>query len=137
MNLTFNITPVPASRPRVCRWGTFYQKKYTDFRKEMSKLVTDSMVNLTIWATPLKLNVTFSMPIPKSYSKKKREELNGQYCVSNMDLDNLEKALYDSMNSVVYEDDKQIVGHTVRKIWVDGAGKIEVEIIKAEQLWKQ
>ena len=134
MKLTFLITPVPASRPRVCRWGTFYQKKYTKFRKDMADILAIGNQPDSIFTEALELDVTFYMPIPKSYPKKKREELDGQYCISNMDLDNLEKALYDSMNGVIYEDDKQIVCHTVRKMWIDGDGKIEVIILKAPKL---
>lgn len=74
------------------------------------------------------MDVTFSIPIPKSYSKAMRFALDTTYCVSNMDLDNLEKAVYDCMNGVVYEDDKQIVEHTTRKVWTSGRGQIEVEI---------
>ena len=32
--MTFNISPVPAARPRVSRWSTYYPKKYTQFRKD-------------------------------------------------------------------------------------------------------
>jgi len=35
------------------------------------------------------------------------------------DLDNLEKSLYDAMNEVVIEDDRQIWKHEVVKLWAD------------------
>lgn len=81
-----------------------------------------------VYSEPLKLDVTFWMPIPKSVSKKKRDTMNGTYCVSNVDLDNLEKALYDCLNGVLWDDDKQIVTHTTRKVWKDGRGMIELKI---------
>lgn len=124
--IVFDIDPVPASRPRVTQYGTYYSEKYDQFRKDMAKLLLGARKKL--YAEPLKLDVTFSITIPKSYSQKKRDEMDGTYCVSNIDLDNLEKALYDSMNGVVYEDDKQIVEHTTRKKWVAGRGSIKVEI---------
>lgn len=123
--ITFDIIPVPASRPRVTQYGTYYAAKYTQFRKDMAKLLLG--VRKNPYKGELKLEVTFSMPIPKSTSKKKRDEMVGKYCVSNMDLDNLEKALYDSLNGVVYDDDKQIVEHRVRKVWAN-EGKIELII---------
>lgn len=125
MKLTFIINPVPASRPRVTRWAVFYPEKYTQFRTDMAKLL---MGKRTLLDQPLRIDVSFFMPIPKSASKKKTAELDGTYCVSNVDLDNLEKALYDSMNGVIYLDDKQIVEHTTRKKWCIGQGRIEVTI---------
>lgn len=126
IKLIFDIEPVPASRPRVMRWGVYYLKTYEQFRKDMQSLLLQ--VKRTLYAEPLKLDVTFFIRIPKSYSKKKCNELNDKYCVSNMDLDNLEKAIYDSMNGHVYLDDKQIVEHTTRKKWVKDNPRIEVII---------
>lgn len=124
--LVFDIEPVPASRPRVTRWGVYYQKTYEQFRNDMKNLMLQ--IKKTLYAEPLKLDVTFFIKIPTSLSKIKRDRLNGEYCISKMDLDNLEKAIYDSMNGHVYVDDKQIVEHTTRKIWVKDNPRIEVII---------
>ena len=126
MKIVFDINPVPASRPRVTRWGVYYQKTYEQFRNDMNSLLLQ--VKRTLYDKPLKTDVTFCIRIPKSYSKKKCAELDGTYCISTMDLDNLEKAVYDSMNGHVYLDDKQIVEHTTRKIWVKDNPRIEVII---------
>ena len=71
MNVKFNIIPVPASRPRVTRWSTYYGKKYTNFKEEMLSLTSD------IVFTPLEGNIfaqlQFNVPIPKSWTKKKKE----------------------------------------------------------------
>lgn len=123
--ITFKIEPVPASRPRVTRWATYYNEKYTQFRADMEVLLMGKTV---LYEEPLKLDVTFYRTIPRSYSKKKRDELDGTYIPKVPDLDNLEKALYDSMNEVIYKDDSQIVDHRVRKIWVKDDGRIEVNI---------
>jgi len=34
-NLFVPVKPVPASRPRVTKWGTYFTKTYIDFRNEM------------------------------------------------------------------------------------------------------
>lgn len=123
--ITFQIEPVPASRPRVGKFGTYYNKRYAQFRKDMEQLL---MGKKCLYEEPLILDVIFYRMIPKSYSKKRREALDGQYIPTVPDLDNLEKALYDAMNGVIYEDDSQIVDHRVRKIWTKGDGYIEVNI---------
>jgi len=92
----------------------------------MEKLVL--FVKKTLYACPLRFDTSFFIEIPKSYSKKRRDELNGTYCISNMDLDNLEKAVYDSLNGHVYLDDKQIVEHTTRKKWVKENPRIEIVV---------
>lgn len=132
--LSFDINPVPASRPRVTRWATFYSKKYTDFKNDMSTLLDECKSYLKDKATPftgpLHCTVTFLVEIPKSYSKKKTAELENQYCMTNIDIDNLEKAIYDSLNGIVFEDDRQIVHHDVKKMWTSGKGKIIILIKK-------
>lgn len=123
--IIFKIEPVPASRPRVTRWGTHYLPKYDQFKQDMAKLL---MGKRTEYTEPLKIEMTFYLTIPKSYSKKKRDEMDGTYCPHVADIDNLEKAVYDAMNGVVFKDDKQIVDHHVRKIWCKEDGRIEVTI---------
>jgi Holliday junction resolvase RusA-like endonuclease len=123
--ITFRLAPVSASRPRVGAHGTYYNAKYQQFREDMAKLLWGK--NL-LYEEPLRLKVVFSIPIPKSYSQKKKDELHGKYCAKAPDLDNLEKALYDSMNGNIYVDDSQIVHHDVQKLWTKEEGKIEVTI---------
>lgn len=123
--MIFDIAPVPASRPRVGKWGTYYNKTYSDFREAMGKLLLGKRKPL---AGALRTDVSFYFLLPKSYSKKKRDEMDGTYCVGVTDLDNLEKAIYDSLNGIAYDDDKQIVEHTTRKKWVKERPRIEVEI---------
>lgn len=126
MKLVFDIDPVPASRPRVTRWGTYYGERYKQFKADMEKLLMGKGKNPI--SEPVKTDITFWVPIPKSYPKKKRDELHGTHCIGNADIDNYEKALYDSLNDVIWNDDKQVVEHRTRKMWIDGRGKIEAII---------
>jgi len=115
MEVTFNIIPVPASRPRVTRWSTYYGKKYTQFKKDMYTLTAD------LKTIPMTGNIfaelQFNVPIPKSWSKKKKEAKNGAYCDNHADIDNYCKAILDSLNNVYYEDDKQIVMLKATMLW--------------------
>ena len=119
MNVKFNIIPVPASRPRVTRLSTYYGKKYTNFKEEMLSLTSD------IVFTPLEGNIfaqlQFNVPIPKSWTKKKKEAKNGAYCDNHADIDNYCKAILDSLNGVYYEDDKQIVMLQATMLWATEA----------------
>ena len=111
----FKINPVPASRPRVSRWSTYYPKKYTKFKKDMEALTSE--METTPSEKLVSVELEFGIMIPKSWSKKKREELNNTYCSNNSDIDNYIKAILDSLNGVVYVDDKQVVELFAKKIY--------------------
>lgn len=127
MTLTFYIDPVPASRPRVTRWGTYYSKKYTKFKIDMNEILDD-------YSEPtlnglLRCQIKLNVPLAKSLSKKKKEALCGKYCDNNADLDNYAKGVMDAMNKTVYDDDRQIVELSISKIW-SKYGRIDVELTK-------
>ena len=111
----FKISPVPASRPRVTRYGTYIAKTYSQYRKEMSKQI-DSL-SIQKYTNPIYVETIFYMPIPKSFSIKKRSLLDGTFCDVGGDMDNLLKALWDSLNGYAYVDDKQIVWSQEKKIY--------------------
>lgn len=66
-------------------------------------------------------HVIFHMPMPVSWSKKKRAEMLGQPHRQKPDRDNLEKALMDA----VYENDESVWDMRTTKIWSD-IGCIEI-----------
>jgi len=113
----FDINPVPASRPRVSRWSTYYPKKYTKFKKDMEALTSE--IEITPSEKLVSVELEFRIMMPKSFSKKKRQGLNNTYCSNNSDIDNYIKAILDSLNGVFYIDDKQVVEIFARKIYGD------------------
>lgn len=58
-------------------------------------------------------HVTFVLPMPKRWSKKKRTEMNGQPHQGKPDLDNLMKSLMDAL----FEDDTHIWDSRITKLW--------------------
>jgi len=74
------------------------------------------------------LCITFYIPCPKSWSKKKKALYHGTLHQSTPDLDNLVKATFDSLTG-----EDKYVGHlgSLCKRWVDfDEGWIEFEIIE-------
>ena len=66
--------------------------------------------------------VTFIMPMPKSWSKKKRAQMDGQPHQQTPDVDNLAKAALDS----VYENDCRVWDIRLVKRW-GITGSIDIE----------
>ena len=119
--LSFPIEPVPASRPRVSKWGTYYGKRYSEFRKVAAQVVPEIYSGLPLNGT-LEVTVTFYCKRPKT---TKREEPRG-------DVDNYVKAILASLNGKVFEDDDQIKRITATKRFEDSDGaRIELYICKA------
>lgn len=60
---------------------------------------------------PLEVKIIFGMPIPKSFSKKRRQQAIAgeiQHTVKP-DVDNLTKSVLDALNEIAWHDDSQII----------------------------
>jgi Holliday junction resolvase RusA-like endonuclease len=87
------IDPVPKPRmTRADRWKTRPPvQRYWDYKDKLLELTK----GIEICYTPLSLQ--FILPMPKSWSKKKKAEMNLQKHESTPDLDNLIKAFKDAL----------------------------------------
>lgn len=113
------ILPVPASRPRVTRWGVYYGKRYTEFRRYIEVLLQAvEWPHVFPLGESLAVSVTFSVPHPK---KTKRVSPRG-------DVDNYFKTL-DSLNKYVWMDDDQIVWAIMAKEYGDPGIRLEIKEI--------
>lgn len=112
--MVFNITPIGkprlvhsdiwSKRPAVNRWYAYKDELVLLARKAYYE-VTDEM------------DIVFMLPMPDSWSKKKKEKMLTTPHIQKPDLDNLLKAFMDSLT----DHDEGI--HTIRakKIWgIDG-----------------
>ena len=129
-SFTFFINPVPASRPRVSRYGTYYLPTYRKFKAEMQEIVAKNRGSFTKMKGPLAVTVICCVRKPK------RTELSHP----RGDVDNYAKAVLDSLNEVMWEDDDQIVQLTVfkeyRKDDKDPCILVEVDSVKAPKTRK-
>ena len=63
----------------------------------------------------IKIELDFYFPLLKSWSKKKKSEMVGQYKVTKPDIDNLMKTVLDACNNYLWKDDNQIAEITSSK----------------------
>jgi len=118
-----NINPTAASRPRVGRRGVFYPKAHTDFKRDFLRLLGAKK----LLSGALKIQIEFTIKIPKSWTKKKKAEMLGKYHTQTPDADNLSKLPMDCMNGYFYKDDSQIAVLIAVKKWGE-VGSIEFQI---------
>ena len=129
--MTIDIAPVPASRPRVTRWSTYFPKKYTKFRNDLAVILSDKGYEKLEGLLYAQLD--FYMQIPKSWSKKKKLAKEGRYADNNVDVDNLVKAVLDGCEGVFYENDNQIAMIRARKFYsINGHIQFELSPIVEE-----
>ena len=99
----------PVAKPRMTQRDKWAKRpcvmKYRDF-KDQVKL---NRIDLPECGA----HITFIVPMPKSWSKKRRAEMNLRPHQQKPDLDNFVKALLDA----VYEDDAHIWDIWATKVW--------------------
>jgi len=76
------------------------------------------------------------MPIPQSVSKRKQEDLDGDWHTKKPDASNVLKSVEDALNKLAYADDGQIAALHVYKIY-STQPRIEVTIQKLQSRKEQ
>jgi len=114
----FTITPM--AKPRMVQSDKWKKRsvvmRYWDFKAELLRQRDGFIMPESGY------HATFIIPMPKSWSKKKRLAMNGQPHKTKPDKDNLEKALLDALET----DDAHIWDGRVTKVW----GKAGIIIIR-------
>ena len=114
---------VGKGRPRISTRGGF-ARAYTPeptvvYEAQVAAAGKQAMADagLELLETPLNVRIDVFVQIPKSFSKKKREQALASeiFPTSRPDIDNVAKAILDALNTVVYEDDDQVVNLSVSK----------------------
>ncbi len=112
--------PVPASRPRVTRWGAYYGKRHTACRSETTALLEEMRGNgslpvellsgrLVVWAL-------FQVEKPKT----------SKLVSPRGDIDNYSKLLFDCCSGFIWDDDAQIDVMSARKTWATSTGQTDL-----------
>jgi len=110
-----DLEPMAASRPRFSKYGTYNNSKYTNYKSAF--LLKAKQQNKKFLTGALRLDVLFVMPIPKSWSKKKRLASVGQPHICKPDADNLVKAMLDALEGTIYKNDSQVYSINAKKIY--------------------
>lgn len=124
--------PQGKQRPRFSRINktVYTPNKTAKYEKQIAKAYTDAGGKCIPADCYVSVSVSAFFPIPKSYSKKKRED-----CLERIlrpdkkpDMDNILKVVLDALNEVAYEDDKQVVELIGRKYYTESDGYLWISV---------
>lgn len=118
--MIYDITPVP--KPRMTQRDKWKNRpcvlRYYAFKDEC---------RLRGVVVPDRAYIVFNVPMPASWSAKKRAEMNGKPHCQKPDLDNKIKAILDS----ALKEDSHVWEIHARKVWSE-IGSIEIREIEDE-----
>jgi Holliday junction resolvase RusA-like endonuclease len=108
--ITLDITPIP--KPRMVRSDSWKKRpivlSYWAFKKELVL-----KANLAKLKLEPEINIVFYLPMPESWSKKKKAEMDGKPHQQVPDIDNCCKAVFDCL----CDQDNFIWKVSCEKIW--------------------
>lgn len=129
MEFSFKYKPESKQRPRFGASGKVYnpqRKKELGYKWEAARQMRSQGSERPL-ECPVFVNMRFHMPMPKSWSKKRKEEQFGKPMTSKPDSDNLIKYSLDVLNGIAYHDDRFVTSGYFEKIW-DYEGKAQVTV---------
>lgn len=124
--------PIGKQRPRFSRisHSVYTPDKTVQYERKIGEAYTAVGGKCIPADCYVSVSVSAFFPIPKSYSKKKRED-----CLERIlrpdkkpDMDNILKVVLDALNKVAYEDDKQVVELIGRKYYTESDGYLWVSV---------
>jgi len=116
---TFDLKPSPASRPKVSRYGTYYGKNYTTFRR-MAAVEIPKVIK-----SHAKYPLTQALVVHAIAYAEKPKSSDKDW--PRGDVDNYAKAILDACNGLVWEDDDCIILLVTSKAWAPKA-KVELHV---------
>jgi Holliday junction resolvase RusA-like endonuclease len=123
----FPINPVAASRPRVSKFGAYFTGPYKRFRSAAAIVINRILGrNFTPMSGKLAVDIKCFVTRPKSTKLE----------YPRADVDNYSKAILDSLNGKLWDDDSQIIALFISKQWAnpdeEGYFVVEIEEVKVE-----
>lgn len=124
--------PVAKGRPKVDSRGKFARvytpEKTANYEGLVAHSAQAAMNGRKLFSGPVAVELDIRVSIPASWSgKRKSMAQRGEVAATKKpDADNVEKAVFDGMNGVVWVDDVQVVQVSKRKRYADVPGVVVI-----------
>ena len=119
MTVEFTIPGAPQGkeRPRFTKSGIAYTPKKTKDYEKMVAWAYECEAHGAKLTGSIRANIVAVYPVPRSWSKTKREEAINDWVLPMVkpDLDNVAKAVLDALNGIAYIDDAAVTDLTISK----------------------
>jgi len=116
-----------------------YKDKRQRLREErLMMFIKDHIPEGGPWTDPAVMTLYCFLPVPKSYSKARRERclLGKEFPAKTPDLSNVMKMIEDCLNRLVFEDDKQIISSVLVKVYREKPGmRVVLDRVKDRELY--
>jgi Holliday junction resolvase RusA-like endonuclease len=121
-HFTIKVKPKAQARHRPSKYGGYYDPT-SEFKKFIAMCVKVQRPT-KVTEGPIRLSITFYMPRPKRLKK------SAYWHTKKPDRDNLEKAICDALNGILWTDDAQICDGPIKKIYapIGEEPRIEIEM---------
>lgn len=126
--------PQGKGRPRISKFsGVFTPQKTVSYESAVVFAAGNAMNGRPLYEKPVYVKIRALFEIPSSYSKKKRTAalMGHLYPAKKPDIDNIQKAVLDGCNKVVWKDDALICKIEVEKAYSDKP-RVEVHVRELE-----
>jgi len=107
--------PFAKQRARVGKWGAYTPKPTVDHEADIAARTKDAFAEPLEGPVSVEIRAIFEPP--KSWTKKKTQELLWRAHTQRPDLDNVAKSILDGMNGIAFNDDSQVADLRVIKLW--------------------
>lgn len=121
--VTVPIEPFGKARPRVTAGNTYMPSSYTKARAALRMMFGPVEV-----PAPWAVQITAVRKMPASWSKRQRAAMDGKYCLTKPDADNIAGAVMDAL----FEDDAAVVSVSCLKRW-GAAGELRILVKTLEE----
>lgn len=112
-------TPKGKGRPRLGKFATYTPKDTVEYENWVKMCFVDQVRNHKPTERAIQMTIWAHFEIPRSVSKTKHEQMSSWYIkpTKKPDIDNIVKAICDSLNGIAWKDDSQITSLTVHKVY--------------------
>lgn len=111
----FNGAPVPMMRPRLTKYGVWDPQGH--IKNDLRLVLQTQHLKQDLFQGALELEMVFFMPLPNSWSTKKKAAHVGHDHICKPDLDNLIKLPLDICSKIIFHDDCIISRICAKKVY--------------------
>lgn len=127
----------PMGAVRMTRRGKFTSptaQRYLEYKEYLKWNARQQVKELPFEkGEALRVTITFYMPIPPSWSQKKKDAHVKAWHTTKPDIDNLVKGAFDALNGIAWFDDNQVTSVITSKYY-DLNPRIELNVMKLSEV---